>query len=491
MDSANESSIKVDDLDMDTLVHCTSSLNLQDLANMAVTCRRFRDVAYSDHVWNRRFRERWPVECTHSYNSKFGGIREAYLARLTSLQQFKFADPRIHLLDAGPTPSNHILLDKNNAFISQGSVIYKLKFGSDQRQRLADHKARITCLRLFSLGNISFFRSEESNNDKILVTSSCDHTIRLWGKDRSMRSLRGHDGPVTILSDKLLGDLGGLVLASGGEDGTVRLWSLSSKGRHGRNALRATLHGHEHSVRLLSVAGHKSSLLVSASKDSKLRVWDSSVSTASGSTACVGTARVSGAPIGMKCNEALCYVGAGSSLNVIDLRTMKAVASVASDAHKLQALEVLPTKHLICTGGSDKTAKLWDIRKLHEKAEAMAVLDGHLGPVTCVHMDSYKVVTGGSEDSFVKIWETDTGLETCTLPCGIEEDETETRSVLATMAVDKLRIVTSSCRGMVSLTLLRDFSDCKEPLSSKVENFEGVEDGISKFWDSSFQSHGE
>ncbi|ERN03246.1 hypothetical protein AMTR_s00003p00191660 [Amborella trichopoda] len=132
--------------------------------------------------------------------------------------------------------------------------------------------------------------------------------------------------------------------------------------------------------------------------------------------------------------------GAGSSLNVIDLRTMKAVASVASDAHKLQVLEVLPTKHLICTGGSDKAAKLWDFRKLHDEAEAMAVLDGHLGPVTCVHIDSYKVVTGGSEDSFVKTWETDT------LPCGIEKDETKTRPGLATMAVD----------------WLRDFSDCKD-----------------------------
>lgn len=69
------------------------------------------------------------------------------------------------------------------------------------------------------------------------------------------RCFRGHNGPVSALSDKLLGDGTGKMLASGGEDGTVRLWSLNSSGKRGQHALKATLHGHEKPIKLMSVAG--------------------------------------------------------------------------------------------------------------------------------------------------------------------------------------------------------------------------------------------
>lgn len=58
------------------------------------------------------------------------------------------------------------------------------------------------------------------------------------------------------LSDKLLGDDTGNIFASGGEDGTVRLWSIYSSGKRGQHALKATLHGHDKAVSLMSVAGY-------------------------------------------------------------------------------------------------------------------------------------------------------------------------------------------------------------------------------------------
>lgn len=58
------------------------------------------------------------------------------------------------------------------------------------------------------------------------------------------------------LSDKLLGDGSGKIFASGGEDGTVRLWSVNSSGKRGQQALKATLYGHDKAVSLASVAGY-------------------------------------------------------------------------------------------------------------------------------------------------------------------------------------------------------------------------------------------
>jgi WD40 repeat protein len=87
-----------------------------------------------------------------------------------------------------------------------------------------------------------------------------------------LRTLRGHQGPVQILADKLVGKEGSLpVLASGGSDCTVRLWGLtSSGGNRGHSPLLATLHGHEQPIKELAVARHNPNLLVSAAKDTKV-----------------------------------------------------------------------------------------------------------------------------------------------------------------------------------------------------------------------------
>ncbi|GAB2294880.1 hypothetical protein Dimus_029073 [Dionaea muscipula] len=86
---------------------------------------------------------------------------------------------------------------------------------------------------------------------------SCSLIAFLW-KDSCQRCFRGHDGPVSTLSDKILGDGDAKVFASGGEDVTVRFWSLGSSSKRGQHALRATLQGHEKAVKLMSITrgGH-------------------------------------------------------------------------------------------------------------------------------------------------------------------------------------------------------------------------------------------
>ena len=66
------------------------------------------------------------------------------------------------------------------------------------------------------------------------------------------RCYKGHSGPVTALSDKLLGDGEFKVLATGGEDCTIRLWSMNTRAK--KHPLVSTLHGHEKTLSLLSVA---------------------------------------------------------------------------------------------------------------------------------------------------------------------------------------------------------------------------------------------
>lgn len=84
----------------------------------------------------------------------------------------------------------------------------------------------------------------------------CNDIFFLFWQGACQRCFKGHNGPVSTLSDKLVGDGSGKLLASGGEDGTVRLWSLCSSGRRGQHALKTTFYGHEKPVKAISVAGY-------------------------------------------------------------------------------------------------------------------------------------------------------------------------------------------------------------------------------------------
>ncbi|XP_027358634.1 uncharacterized protein LOC113867475 isoform X2 [Abrus precatorius] len=349
----------ITDLNEDSIAQCAAYFNLRDVCNLAMTSTTLKRLAYSDSIWQRFFREHWHQPPP----SRLSGIgaREVYLARHTALRQFKFVDPFVVDFDANAKPFNQLLLHKSHVFFSQGSLVEMINLDSylkgttDFVHVLSDHKARITCMRLFSLNEVSLlFRGETQGEQNVLVTSSCDHSIRLWWKGSSLRCLRGHNGPVLSLSNKLLGDDSSKVLASGGEDGTVRLWSLSSSGKRGQRALKATLYGHEKPVNLLSVAGHKTSLLVTISRDSKARVWDTGTATSSAvrSSCCVGMTSVPGAPVNMKCHESLLYVAAGSSVTAVDLRTMQRVITAAVHRSKLCSFDAVPSKSLICTDGS-------------------------------------------------------------------------------------------------------------------------------------------
>ncbi|KAJ8750196.1 hypothetical protein K2173_014111 [Erythroxylum novogranatense] len=479
---SNSSQTTITDLSEDALAHCAFYLRLQDVSNLAVTCKSLKRVAYSDSIWHCLFREHWPKEVPQSSSQTSRGLREAYLSRHAAVQQFKFVDPLTADFHTVARPFDHIVLDNNHIFFSQGSSIRMLNIdgflgGMNSVAALSDHNARITCMRLFPLTETSLVRSETRRKENVLATSSCDRSIRLWWKGSCQRCLRGHNGPVLTLSDKLLGDDSAKVLASGGEDGTIRLWSLSSTGKRGQHASKATLYGHEKPIKLMSVAGHRVSLLVTVANDSKVRVWDTSVSSGARSSCCVGTATVPATPLDMCCYESLLYVAAGFSVVTIDLRTMQKVNTAAIGESKLCSFTVLPSKYLICTGG-DGRAMLWDTRRSQEKQKPrpLADLDGHTGPVTQLHADPYKIVTGGPEDPHVNVWESDTGSQTNSLMCWPFEDA-GTSSCCSAMAVKGAQIITTSYNEDFGVVRFRDFSNASCP----VPKHEG--EHSSKFWD--------
>ncbi|CAO2193984.1 unnamed protein product [Urochloa humidicola] len=460
------------DLDGDVLAHCAGYLGARDVASLALACRPLLAAAYSDAVWYRLFRDQWPFE---KVPCRALGLRELYIRRHTEVHQMKFNDPlsAIYYLNPAETTPSHLMLDRNSVWLCQGPVAKKLSVDWPDAEVVETHRnhgARITCMRLFSLVDTPLFRSDTQKDEKALITSSTDRTIRLCWKGHS-RCYKGHSAPVTALADNFLVDSESKVLASGGEDCTIRLWSMGTRAKN--RPLIATFHGHEKALSFLSVARHKSSLLVSCSRDSKVKVWDT-VAPSSGSSSCVGSAHInsSSPPIAMKCHESLCYIATGSEVTAIDLRTMKKASVLALEDHKILSCQMLPSEWLICTGIKDK-ALLWDIRKGQELPNTVAELQSD-GPVILLHLDPYKVVTGVPSDGQVHVWETRTGELLNTLSCG-EPAWMGGRSTVSAMAVDGCRIAMASSSPEGSVVHYRDFVKSSAPVS-----LPGKE--VSRFW---------
>ncbi|KAI4389063.1 hypothetical protein MLD38_001327 [Melastoma candidum] len=467
----------MEDLSVDALARCADYLSLHDIVRLAMSSRFLRTVAYSDSVWLRLFRERWPLLGPPVFAT---GVRDAYLDRLSAVRQFKFSDPLNGQLYTDPRGCNLMLLDDANLYVVQGSTIVVENVNGILAQKpsyltLKDHNARVTCMRLFHPSEFSLRRNIMENEENVLVTSSSDHSIRLWWKGSSRRCLKGHSGPVSTLSNELLGDPESRLLASGGEDGTVRLWSVSSSSKRGHHALKATLHGHEKAVKFLSVAGHKPSLLVSVSRDSKIRVWDTTASSAVRSSCCVGMTSLSGSPVNVICHECLLYIASGSNVSAIDLRTMGTVLTVAAAETELCSFQMVPSKSLICTGHYDG-AMLWDIRKTQGtmKVQPVTELEGHSGPVLHLYTDSYKIITGSPDDVCVRVWDTGSGIQTNNLSCYFG---------CSSVAAKGARVATASVGGdgEFGVVQLRDFNHASKEFHMCGDD---EHEGALKFWES-------
>ncbi|KAI4598997.1 protein with putative role during mitosis [Pestalotiopsis sp. 9143b] len=134
---------------------------------------------------------------------------------------------------------------------------------SPARHTLQSHQKPITCIAFHPVFST-------------LASGSEDYTIKIWDWElgEHERTIKGHTK--AVLDVDFGGPRGGTLLASCSSDLTIKLWDPSDDYKNIK-----TLPGHDHSVSAVrfipsGAAGAPSSsnLLVSASRDKTLRIWD-------------------------------------------------------------------------------------------------------------------------------------------------------------------------------------------------------------------------
>ncbi|MEO1186219.1 MAG: WD40 repeat domain-containing protein, partial [Cyanobacteria bacterium J06636_27] len=166
------------------------------------------------------------------------------------------------------------------------------------------------------------------------------HTIR------ERNSLEAHEGGVSRVNFSR----NGKILASGGADGEVKIWS-----RDGRD-LERTFQAHEQKVTSISFSpdGKK---LITGSEDNTLKLWN-----------------LQGKQLG---------------------KTFKGHKDI------ITSIAFSPDSQKVVSGSEDRTVKIWDL-----DGKVIKNLDKHEGSITCVIFSpDGELIASGSEDRTLKLWD--------------------------------------------------------------------------------------
>ena len=250
-------------------------------------------------------------------------------------------------------------------------------------QTCDEHEGSINCMDL-------------SDDGSVLVTGGDDGTIRLWTAKSDVVEclgiLEGHEEYITSVS------IEDNFVISTSADMTIKKWNISTC------ECLITFKGHESTVNKIVCTGD---FLFSVSYDKKARCWDFDTGE------CV---RVFS---GHKNNiSSILYIPADTEIQTDALHLIQmAKKKLAQQGNKLPPLsnaidhfqdeeENMYSKDLIITGSLDSSAKSWSI----ETGECVHTFKGHTGPVTCLATDQKgRILFTGSSDHTIRSWDIMTG----------------------------------------------------------------------------------
>ncbi len=240
-----------------------------------------------------------------------------------------------------------------------------------------------------------------SPDGQTLATGSDDGTVRLWdvatGDER--RTLTSHGDGVSAVA---FGPDGQSV-ASGGNDGTVRLWDVAS------GAELHTLAGHESWVSAVAFSPDGRTV-ASGSDDGTVRLWDvasgAELRTLAGHESWVSAVAFS--PDG----GVLATGSDDGTVRLWDMATGEELHTLTGHDGWVSAVAFSPDGHTLATGGNAGRTRLWDVATGDERR---TLTDHGDGVSAAAFSPDGQILASGGNDGTVRLWDADSGAELRTL----------------------------------------------------------------------------
>lgn len=246
--------------------------------------------------------------------------------------------------------------------------------------------------------------------DSVLVAAACgDGTVHLFGRTFGQpfvsSVLAGHRGRVLAAVFVGLGD-GRALLATGGEDGTVRMWHVDPPGSSPGRADEPT-----RVQAIATVPAERGDLLVAGGDNGSVQLHDaaSGIPVGTGFTGHRGAVHAVAAARLPDGRSVLVTGGAERAVLVWDVATGSRLAGPLrghqATIHAVAVLRSSPGEWLVAAAGSDGAIRLWDPAS---GRAAGSPLRGHRGPIRCMAVvpspaGSDALISGG-DDGTLRLW---------------------------------------------------------------------------------------
>lgn len=265
--------------------------------------------------------------------------------------------------------------------------------------------------------------------------AECPETYRHWewgylnGLCRTgLFEFVGGDAPIHAVAVSANGAL----LATGGEDGVVRVWDPAAGER------RSELTGHDGAVLAAAVSADGTRLLTGCA-DGTGRVWDLEQGT-SGPILREHAGAVNAVAIHPDGSRAATG-GSDGTIRLWSLETGKTLATLRGHVNDVTSLEFSPDGTRLASGSRDNTVWLWNV----ETGARVWTARDHLNDVTAVSFSpDGDVLASGSLDETVRLWRASDGAALSRLK--------ETAGVTAcAFSKDGVRLAVANVRGTVTV----------------------------------------